>query len=333
MVTSRRDVDAIVQGWAPARPAGVPSGVDATVAQLWRYPVKSMQGERVDRAEVTERGLAGDRGYVVVDPHLGRVGSAKHPRLWGALLHATARYVDEPVAGAPPPPVAIDLPDGTTTRSDAPDVDARLSAFLGRPVHLATQAPADSAYLAVWPEVDGVMPDEVRRRAAVAGGDEAASMAPAAVTVTDRAEGTLAQHRLSSAAPAGTAFDVAALHLLTTATLARLGELTGGDVDVRRFRPNVVLDAPDAEAFAENEWTGRSIPLGPDGCAASVLMPTMRCIMTTLAQPGLERDPALLRTLTRANRVELRGGTWSCAGAYATVAAPGRVAVGDRAEL
>src|SRR5690606_12442009 len=102
-----------------------------------------------------------------------------------------------------------------------------------------------------------------------------------------------------------------------------------------RFGPNVVLDADagDAEPFAENGWTGRSIPLGPDGCTAAVLMPTMRCIMTTLAPPGLERDPALLRTLTRANRVELRGGTWSCAGAYATVAAPGRVAVGDRAPL
>jgi hypothetical protein len=63
---------------------------------------------------------------------------------------------------------------------------------------------------------------------------------------------------------------------------------------------------------------------------ASVLIPTMRCIMTTLAQGDLPRDPDVLRTLTRHNRIEITGlGTWSCVGAYAAVTAPGEVAIGD----
>ena len=72
----------------------------ATVCELWRYPVKSMGGERVDASDVSEAGFTGDRAYAVVDPATNKVGSAKHPRLWGALLQCNARYLDTPAAGA-----------------------------------------------------------------------------------------------------------------------------------------------------------------------------------------------------------------------------------------
>jgi uncharacterized protein YcbX len=292
-------------------------GNGATVAELWRYPVKSMRGERLDRADAGEAGFAGDRGYAIVDVTSGKVASAKHPRLWGALLQCEARYASAPEIGAPLPPVAITLPDGATARSDDPEVDDRLSAAFGRPVQLTTVAPAGSGYLAVWPEMDGVLPDEFRAAQAVE---------------ADEPEGTLTDLALALASPPGTFFDVAALHVVTTATLARLGEVAPGSrFAVERYRPNVLIET-DGEPFAENAWSGATLQLGAVG--ASVLIPTMRCIMTTLAQGDLPRDNDVLRTVTRHNRIELPGlGTWSCVGAYASVTSSGGVALGDDVAL
>ena len=281
------------------------------IAELWRYPVKSMRGERIDETEVTEAGLVGDRAYALVDVETGKVASAKHPRLWGGLLQCQARYVSPPT-GQAAAPVAIRLPDGRETGSDDPDVDKRLSALLGRSVRLTTIAPEGNSYLAVWP--DGVMPDEYLAQVAV-GGDED--------------EGTVTELSNAAAAPPGTFFDVASLHLINRATLEHLSGLQPGSLfEVARFRPNAVL-AGEVVPFAENDWAGVSLGLGP-GVTASVLIPTMRCIMTTLAQGDLPRDNETLRTVSRHNRVEIPGlGTWSCAGAYASVASTGKVAVGD----
>jgi hypothetical protein len=213
-----------------------------------------------------------------------------------------------------PHPVSITLPDGTETGSEDPEVDARLTAVLGHPVRLTTVAPEGNSYLAVWPEMDGVMPDDFRAQNAVEGAET---------------EGTLTDLGLALAAAPGTFFDVSALHVVTTSTLARLGELAPDSrFAVERYRPNVVIDS-DAEPFAENGWTGAGLRLG-GALGAAVLLPTMRCIMTTLAQGDLPRDPDVLRTLTRHNRIEIPGlGTWSCVGAYAAVTAPGEVAIGD----
>lgn len=286
----------------------------ASVAGLWRYPVKSMRGERVEVSEVADAGFTGDRAYAVVDPVTGKVGSAKHPRLWGALLQCEAHYLATPRAGVPLPPVSIRLPDGDETGSEDPRVDERLSAVFGRPVQLTTVAPEGNGYLAVWPEMDGVMPNDFREQSAVEGAE---------------AEGTLTDLSLAMASPPGTFFDVAALHVLTTATLRRLNELEpGSDFTVERYRPNIVIDAP-IEPFAENGWSGANVRFG-GALTASVLIPTMRCIMTTLAQGELPRDNEVLRAVTRHNRVEIPGlGVWSCVGAYAAVTAPGSVQLGD----
>ncbi len=289
-------------------------GHTATVAEMWRYPVKSMRGERVEVADVGDAGFVGDRAYAVVDPASGKVGSAKHPRLWGALLQCEARYLESPRAGAPLPPVAIRLPGGDETGSDDPDVDGRLSTLFGRPVQLTTVAPEGNGYLAVWPEIDGVVPDDFREQSAVEGAE---------------AEGTLTALSLALASPPGTFFDVAALHVVTTATLRRLGELEPASrFAVERYRPNIVVDSA-VEPFAENGWTGAGVRFGRV-LTASVLLPTMRCIMTTLAQGELPHDNDVLRTVSRHNRIEIPGlGTWSCVGAYAAVTAPGPVQLGD----
>ena len=280
------------------------------MAELWRYPVKSMRGERLDEAQVTDAGLVGDRHYCVVDAESATVGSAKHPRLWGALLQCEARYSAPPTGS--PGAVAIRLPDGTETGSEDPEVDERLSRLLGRPVRLTATAPEGNSYLAVWP--DGVMPDEYLSQVRVPGQED---------------EGALTRLTNAVAAPPGTFFDVAPLHVLTRGSLRRLAELQPESrFEVERYRPNVVLEG-DGEPFVENGWAGAGLRLGPQ-VGAAVLIPTMRCIMTTLPQGDLPRDAGILRALSNHNRVDIEGlGRWSCLGAYATVTAPGTVGIGD----
>jgi uncharacterized protein YcbX len=287
--------------------------VAMTVASLWRYPVKSMQGESVTSTDVLAGGLVGDRAFALIDTSSGKVVSAKHPRKWARVLDCAAAFVEPPDAGGPVPPARLTLPDGSEVRTDAPGVDDVLSAALGAPVHLATVAPDGGTLEEVWPLVDDLAPSEFIEQTTV---DHEASGEP------------VSDIRMAMAAPPGTFFDLAEVHLLTTATLERLGRAyPEGRFDPRRYRPNVLV-AVEADAFVENEWTGGTVTLGD--VDVHIDLPTMRCVMTTLAQPGLPRDVGVLRTVARQNRVDIPGlGRWACAGSYGTVRTPGSVRVGD----
>jgi uncharacterized protein len=281
----------------------------ATVAALFRYPVKSMLGEQLDSVEVGERGLVGDRAFAVVDREDRRIASAKHPRKWSRLLELRATYPEGPAS-----PALISFPDGTTATTDDGDIDGRLSSFLGRDVTLASEATDGQVLEEVWPSIDGLAPPETI---------EAMS--------TGRREGTdpLSDVPVSMLAPAGTFFDVATLHVLTTATLARLSELEpSGNFDVRRYRPNVLVDT-GAAGFVENAWAGSLLKLGP-AAQARVDMQAMRCVMTTLAHGDVPADRSTLQAIAKHNRVEITNlGTWACAGVYATITAGGTITVGD----
>jgi len=289
-------------------------GQSATVEELWRYPVKSMRGERIEAADITALGLSGDRTYAVIDPLTGKVGSAKHPRLWGPLLQCEAWYPSPPVGNAAAAPVAIRLPNGEETGSEDLEIDARLSAVFGRRVQLTSVAPHGNGYLAVWPEMDGVIPDDFLQQISVH---------------EPESEGTLTELSLAMASAPGSFFDVAALHVLTAETLRHLGKLQPASrFEVERYRPNVVIDS-SGPPFLENTWPGATLRFG-SAAEATVLLPTMRCIMTTLAQGDLPRDNEVLRTVTRHNRIDIPGlGTWSCVGAYAAVCVSGKVRVAD----
>jgi uncharacterized protein YcbX len=283
---------------------------DGSIALLARYPVKSMLGETVEAFDVGTEGVVGDRAYAVVDRSDGLVASAKNPRKWGGLLHCRASFLDAPAAGAP---VLIELPDGTNVRSDAADVDAALSAYTGRDVTLASVAPADRRFEEVWPDIEGLAPAEIIETTNVGRSEDGEPISELA---------------LGMAAPAGTFFDLSVLHVLTTATLAALAAAApDATFDWRRYRPNVLIDT-EADGYVENAWAGRSLTLG--GATATVSIPAMRCVMTTLAQPDLPQDRGTLKAIATHNRIEIPGlGLWACAGAYADVASPGRVAVGD----
>ncbi len=275
-------------------------GTVGAVVGLWRYPVKSMLGEELNATEVTGRGLLGDRAFALIDASDGKVASAKHPRKWAALFDCRATFVEPPRGGEQPPPVRIILPDGTTVTSEQGDLDRVISGVLGREVTLETAErgqrevvettapnPWRPSLEEYWPDIEGLAYSEA---------------------VTDEAM------------PEGTFFDLARIHLLTTATIDRLRALyPQGRFEVRRFRPNVVVETTE-EGFAENAWVGRTLAIG-DRVRLNVSEPCPRCVMTTLAQGDLPKDPGILRTAAQHNGVNV--------GVYAEVVQGGTIRRGD----
>lgn len=126
----------------------------------------------------------------------------------------------------------------------------------------------------------------------------------------------------------GTFFDFGAVHLITTATLARLRAAhPAGDFDARRFRPNLVVDAPD-QGWIEDAWVGRVLRVG--AARFRVVVPTPRCVIPTLAHDELPADPEIMRTVAREHRVDvLTLGRLACVGVYLEVHEPGTVHIGD----
>jgi uncharacterized protein YcbX len=264
-----------------------------SVVSLWRYPVKSMMGEELNAAEVTDRGLVGDRVYALRDPSNGKVVSAKNPRKWAKLFDFRAAFAESPRAGEKIPPVRITLPNGGIVTSEQSEFNKVLTNALGREVTFATAAPETPSLEEYWPDMEGLAHRE---------------------TVTEEAM------------PAGTFFDLAVVHVLTTATIDRLRELyPQGRFEVRRFRPNIVVQpAAAGKDFVENAWVGHTLVIG-DEVRLNVTGPCPRCVMTTLPQGDLPRDPGILRTAAQHNQVNV--------GVYAAVLRGGTVRRGDPVRL
>jgi MOSC domain-containing protein len=265
-------------------------GADSSVAALWRYPVKSMMGEELNATEVTERGLVGDRQFALVDRETGKIVGAKNPRKWGNFFDFRAAYVEPPRSSSQLPAVRLTLPDGTVATSDQDDLADVLSRALGREVGFAKAEVASSGAQAeeYWPDMEGL---DYRD------------------TVTD------------FELPEGTFFDLATVHVLTTATVDSLRALyPEGRFEARRFRPNIVVSTGTDEGFVENDWIGNTIAVG-DEVRLRITGPCPRCVMTTLAQGDLPKDPGILRTAAQHNQANV--------GVYAEVVAGGTVRRGD----
>jgi len=280
-------------------PSPSPSGQAraGTVAALWRYPVKSMMGEELSSCDITDRGLLGDRQFAVVDRSTGKVGGAKNPRKWGNFFDFRAAYAEPPKAGAKMSPVRITLPDGTAVTSGQGDLEQVLSRAFGRDVAFAEARPGDRSPAATaeeyWPDMAGL---DYRD------------------TVTD------------FEMPAGTFFDIAVVHLVTTATIDHLRALyPQGRVEARRFRPNIVVSTgPDQQGFAENDWIGHTVAIG-DSVRLGITEPCPRCVMITLPQGDLPKDSGILRTAAQHNAVNV--------GVYASVLSGGTIRRGDAVTL
>ena len=277
-----------------SRSAGVEAG---SVVGLWRYPVKSMMGEELNSAEVGERGLVGDRQFAVVDASTGKVAGAKNPRKWGNFFDFRAAYVEPPESGSKLPAVRLTLPDGTVVPSEQPDVARVLSRALGREVAFAeAQGDGESSGAQAeeyWPDMEGL----------------------------DYRD-TVTEWEL----PPGTFFDLAVVHLLTTATIERLRALyPEGRFEVRRFRPNIVIaTGPDQQGFVENDWIGHTLAIG-DEVRLRITGPCPRCVMTTLPQGDLPKDAGILRAAAQNNQANV--------GVYAEVIKGGTVRRADDVTL
>jgi uncharacterized protein YcbX len=263
------------------------------VVSLWRYPVKSMMGEEINSSDMTERGLIGDRVYAIVDQQTGKVASAKNPRKWEKLFDFRAAFIEAPQSVENIPPIRITLPDGSQNFSNEGELDRTLSKVLSREVSVMKASLETLSYEEYWPDIEGLAQRE---------------------TVTDEAM------------PSKTFFDVAVIHILTTSTINHFRELyPEGRFEVRRFRPNIVVE-PTAEekGFVENSWIDKEITIGK-GVVLRVIAPCTRCVMITLPQGDLPKDLGILHTVAKYNQVH--------AGVYASVLRGGTIRRGDMVEV
>jgi uncharacterized protein YcbX len=268
------------------------------VGALWRYPVKSMLGERLERLQVEGRGICGDRAWALWDHATARVASAKNPLIWKELLRFRARFLAEPQRGAVSAPVAmraesasVDEESGELRSSDA-DVNERLSALLGRSVSLLDRPPEGASLDQYWPDVKEREFQNVVNELVL---------------------------------PAGTFFDACPIHAISTATLAELRRLEPSlDFAVERFRPNLLIDTGAASGFVEEEWSGGVLRVG-ESLELQVDGGCPRCVVTTLPQGELPQEIGILRATARHNKV--------VAGIRLSVRSPGPVTVGDPVTL
>jgi uncharacterized protein YcbX len=287
-----------------------------TIRALWRFPVKSMLGEELDAADLTEGGIVGDRAYAIRDRETGKVASAKHSKRWPNLLDCRATFVEPPGPGDELPPVRIELAHGNSVLSDAADVDAVLSRFFGRDVELARAAQNGYTIDQYHPDLENYDPDGHR--------DEVVEAQLGAAFFNERG--------LPSAVPEDSFFDLYPVSVLTTSTLDQLGNLEPQSrFDVRRFRMNVIVETPE-RGFVENGWLGRTLAIG-DHVQLAVSLPDPRCCMPGLPQEDLPRDPQVLKALARHNRIDVAGALYPCAGVYAVAEATGTVRKDDSVSL
>jgi uncharacterized protein YcbX len=275
-----------------------------SVLSLWRYPVKSMLGEELHTTSVTDGGLLGDREYAVMDQSTGKVASAKYPRKWGALIDCRAAFLEPPRVGAHLPAVQITLPDGTIVTSAQEQVHTVLSRVFERGVTLTTARPEA-------PSVEVERLDTVDPAEKI--GDVGKFMMP------------------------GKFSDYAAVHVLTTATLEGLRALyPQGCFDVRRFRPNIVVESPPGQdAFVENTWVGHTLAIGNE-VRLRITDPMPRCVIITLPQGDLPRDLGILNTVAEHNKVSvpvLEGAARPSVGVCAFVLQGGTIRRGDSVRI
>ena len=267
---------------------------------IWQYPVKSMIGGTVDSAVLGPLGIAGDRTWAVRDEARGGIRGAKKI---GALMRLSARHGDNGT-------VVITLPDGREVRSDAPDANARVSEALDHPVSLwALQPASDLAHYRRGPADSTDVMEELR---AVFGRD-------ADEPLPDFSKFPPVVMEFES--PPGTYYDVHPLVIMSTSALRSLkAALPDSVVDIRRFRPSLVIDTGEQPGHPELGWVGRRFAVG--SAVIEVVETCPRCVMVTHEiSPDVPADRAVLRHIVRDLGQDL--------GVYATVVQPGTIAAGD----
>ena len=272
------------------------------VDQLWRYPVKSMMGAPLSSCRLGPVGLAGDRGWAVRDEERGGIRGAKKI---AELMQLSAAYVDEPDGE-----VEITLPDGSVVRSGDADRDQRLSEALGHRVTLwPRRPPSDLDHYRRGPADHEDLMDELR---AVFGREPDEPLPDLSAFPPEIIE---------YESPPGSYVDAYPLLVMSTSALRSLEHaLPDSAVDVRRFRPNVVIDTGGRAGHPELEWAGMRARIG--SATIELATPCPRCVMVTHEiGDELPADRSILRHIVRDLNQNV--------GMYARVVEEGTISAGD----
>jgi uncharacterized protein len=276
------------------------------VSQLWRYPVKSMIGSRVDVVEVDRLGIVDDRTWATRDLERGGIRGAKKI---GGLMRLAARDLD---GGH----VEITLPDGSVTSTLDSDVDARVSAAIDQPVRLERLRPADDLEHYRRGDPDNV--DFMEELRGIFGRDVDEPLPDFSIFPPEIIE---------FESPPGTYYDAFPLLVMTEAALRSMqAALPDSSVDIRRFRPSIVIDTGDIgssdRGHPEFDWAGSTATIGPGGTVIEFGEPCPRCVMVTREIDGdVPADRTVLRHIVRELDQNL--------GVYASIRTPGSIHVGD----
>lgn len=222
------------------------------VVGLWRYPVKSMAGERLTGIEVSWHGFAGDRRWAFL-----RNDGRPNGFPWLTLRE----------------------------RSDMSQFCASLA--------------------------DPLLPDKSSTIVTTPAGT--------AFDVTDAALAEELFPHVQAIKQNRGIFDTFPLSLITTQTIDRLVEMVGDPLEVTRFRPNIVAEAAEPVPFLEDSWVGCVLRIG--GIRMRVDKSDKRCVVITINPATAERNPAILRAVTRDRQ--------GCLGVYGTTVDPGRIELDD----
>ena len=271
---------------------------NSSVITIYRYPVKSMMGEALSEAVIGEAGIAGDRGWAVRDERRGGIrGGKKIPQ----LMALTAQ-------SGPAAPL-ITAPDGDSASASSEGINEWLSDKLNHPVTL-------------WPLLPAHQLDHYRR-----GAPDTEDFEQELRAVFGRLPDeplpdlTGFEELLEFESPPGTYFDAFSLSIISQQSLTTMNQLDGDSLfDVRRFRPNLLMDIPDSDhPFPEQAWVGKTLSIGSVKLKIDSTCP--RCSMTTHGFDDLPQDAHIMRAL-----VANSGGNL---GIYASVLQAGKVSDGD----
>ena len=270
----------------------------ASVATIYRYPVKSMMGETLSEADIREAGIPGDRSWAVRDEKRGGIrGGKKIPQL---MTLAAKSGTAAPL---------ITAANGDSASASSERINDWLSGKLNHPVTLWPLLPADQLdhYRRGAPDTE----DFEQELRAVFG------------RLPDEPLPDLAgfEELLEFESPPGTYFDAFPISIISQQSLNTMDQLEGESrFDVRRFRPNLLVDVPGSDhPFPEQAWVGKTLAIGSVTLRIDTTCP--RCAMTTHGFDDLPQDPQIMRKMVANSEGNL--------GIYASVVKVGKVATGD----
>ena len=277
-------------------------GANMRLSQIWTYPVKSMVGETISSCELNDLGIVGDRIWATRDLERGGIRGAKKI---GALMQFSAERVD-PAQHT----VKITAPNGESFLTNEADSSEKLSSLLGHRVVLEELPDAsDVEHFRRGPsDTDDVLA-EMR---AVFGRTEDEPLPDFSIFPPEVME---------FESPVGTHHDCYPLMVMTTSALAAMkAAVPNSVVDVKRFRPSLVVDSGDVDGHLEFQWKNKHIAIG--SAVIEILDPCPRCVMVTRAiNNDIPEDRAVLRHIVRDLNQSV--------GVYARVLSPGKCSVGD----